>query len=61
MNSLSDFLKALRNNKSLMMAYASKKCKDCLGRGYVEVKFPEDYSAIEYMCSCVVKKAKQEF
>lgn len=61
MNTLADFLKALRANKSLMMAYASKKCAQCLGRGYIEIKLPEEFSASEHMCQCVVKKAKKEF
>ncbi len=57
---LATFLKTVRENETLLKGYSSKKCPDCLGRGFVELKRPKE-SAELYMCDCVVKKVKKEF
>ena len=47
-------------NESLMRGYASSKCKDCLGRGYVELLLPGEIYAQNYLCSCVYSRLKKE-
>lgn len=59
-NTLQSFLAAVRDNESLLKGYASKKCKECLGRGYKEMAIPRESSSL-YMCNCVVKNVKKEF
>lgn len=59
-NTLSSFLKAIQENESLIKGFASSKCKDCIGRGVVEITAPRG-KAHDYLCSCVVKNAKKEF
>lgn len=54
-------MKAVRENEQLIKGYASKKCKQCLGRGYLEMKDPESFDFEKYLCLCVVKKVKKEF
>ena len=52
---------AVRENESLLKGYASRKCKDCLGRGYIEIKAPAEFYPQKYLCRCVEKKVKKEF
>ena len=52
-------LKAIREDESLLKGYASKKCKDCLGRGYIRLSLPKD-SEKQYMCDCVKSRVKKE-
>ena len=40
-NSLQSVMKAVMQDENLIKGYASKKCKQCLGRGYLEIKFAE--------------------
>ena len=53
-------LSSICNNEDLLKAYAFKKCKDCLGRGYIEIAFPGE-SSNRYACECVRKSVKKEF
>tara|TARA_Y100001938_G_C7939888_1_gene353763 strand:+ start:295 stop:501 length:207 start_codon:yes stop_codon:yes gene_type:complete len=59
-NTLQSLMEAVRGNESLMKAYASRRCKECLGRGYKEVAVPLDKAEI-YVCPCVCKNVKKEF
>lgn len=54
-------MSAVRENESLVKGYASKKCKQCLGRGYIEIKEPESLYPVNYLCRCVEKRVKKEF
>jgi len=54
-------MKTVRENESLMKGYASKKCKSCFGRGYIEIVEPGDFFPSHYLCSCVENKVKKEF
>ena len=53
-------LNSISNNEDLLRAYAVKKCKDCLGRGYIEIAFPGE-PVDKYVCECVKKSVKREF
>ena len=53
-------MKSVRENESLMKGYASKKCKDCFGRGYIEVLEPGEFFSSHYLCRCVEKRVKKE-
>ena len=57
---LAQFLRTVRENESLLKGYSSKKCNDCYGRGYIELKRPKENAEL-YMCDCVLKKVKKEF
>ena len=57
---LAEFLRTVRENESLLRGYSSKKCNDCYGRGYIELKRPKENPEL-YMCHCVEKKIKKEF
>jgi hypothetical protein len=59
-NTISDFLKAVSENESLLKGYASSKCAECLGRGYITLAHPGE-SFEKYMCSCVRKRALKDF
>ena len=59
-SNLQKFLEAVRNNETLIKGYASRKCKDCFGRGVVEMNIPGEGLNF-YMCSCTVKNAKKDF
>ncbi len=54
-------MKAVMQDENLIKGYASKKCKQCLGRGYLEIKFAEELHAQNYLCDCVQKNVKKEF
>jgi len=58
---LQSLMKTVRENESLMKGYASKKCKSCFGRGYIEIVEPGDFFPSHYLCSCVENKVKKEF
>lgn len=60
-NTLKSIMDAVRENESLLKGYASRKCKDCLGRGYIEIKAPAEFYPQKYLCRCVEKKVKKEF
>ncbi len=60
MNRLQSITKEVMQNESLMRGYASSKCKDCLGRGYVELLLPGEIYAQNYLCSCVYSRLKKE-
>ena len=47
-------------NELLIKGYTNRKCKTCLGKGYVEY-FYENNNANKYLCNCVVQKAKKDF
>tara|TARA_Y100001938_G_C8064238_1_gene419174 strand:+ start:74 stop:271 length:198 start_codon:yes stop_codon:yes gene_type:complete len=53
-------LKSICKNEDLLRAYASRKCKDCLGRGYIELATPLN-NAEHYVCDCVKKRVNKEF
>jgi len=59
-NTLAHFLKAVQENESLIKGFASRKCKDCLGRGVLELAPPGEPRQ-KYVCACVLKNAKKEF
>jgi len=59
-SSLQEFLNVVRGNETLIKGYASRKCKECLGRGVVEMTLPEEEPAV-YVCSCTIKNAKKGF
>lgn len=58
-NSLNDLLKAICNNEQLMKFYAQRKCKQCIGKGYIDIQPPGGVMT-RTLCACVSKKAKKE-
>ena len=53
-------MKSVRESESLMQGYASKKCKECMGRGYIEMLEPGEFFTTHYLCLCVQKRVKKE-
>ena len=60
-NTLQSLMAAVRENENLIKGYASKKCNQCLGRGYIEIKEPGSLYPVNYLCRCVEKNVKKEF
>lgn len=56
---IQEIVEAARKDENLLKAYASRKCKECYGRGYIEVKPPGDYVQ-KVMCACFTKNLKKE-
>jgi len=50
---------AARKDENLLKAYASRKCDECYGRGYIELTPPGEYTQ-KIMCSCFIKNLKKE-
>ena len=51
------------NNEHLIPGYASKKCKDCRGKGIIEQQIPtigREFQDIRVLCGCVKKALKKE-
>tara|TARA_R100000315_G_C5233044_1_gene144083 strand:- start:1244 stop:1432 length:189 start_codon:yes stop_codon:yes gene_type:complete len=60
MNSLQNLFKAVSKNENLLKGYASRKCKNCYGRGYIELS-EKSSTPEKYMCECVAKNIKKEY
>tara|TARA_E500000331_G_C17175976_1_gene678309 strand:+ start:288 stop:494 length:207 start_codon:yes stop_codon:yes gene_type:complete len=58
-NQFKDLLNVVMENESLLKFYASRKCKECLSKGFVEFAFPGEHSK-PFVCSCVYKSIKKE-
>tara|TARA_R100000664_G_C2692568_1_gene96082 strand:- start:366 stop:569 length:204 start_codon:yes stop_codon:yes gene_type:complete len=58
-NEFTNLLNAVKENESLLRFYSSKKCKDCLGRGVVELTHP-GRSPENFICNCIYKSIKKE-
>ena len=59
-NTLVDLLTVIRGNEQLQKFYASRKCKECVGRGWKDITTPERQAPERVLCHCIVKKAKGE-
>ncbi|SVB17767.1 uncharacterized protein METZ01_LOCUS170621, partial [marine metagenome] len=55
-----DLLTVIRGNEQLQKFYASRKCKECVGRGWKDITTPERQAPERVLCHCIVKKAKGE-
>jgi len=60
-NTLQELFKAVSSNESLLKGYSSRKCNNCYGRGYIELKQKGDMHPEIYMCDCVSKNIRKEF
>ena len=58
-NTLADLLTAIGDNEQLQKFYASRKCKECVGRGWKDIITPEKRRE-RVLCHCILKKAKEE-
>lgn len=56
---IQEIVSAASKDENLLKAYASRKCKECYGRGYIEIKPPGDYVQ-KVMCACFTKNLKKE-
>ena len=59
-NTLGDLLSAIGGNEQLQKFYASRKCKECIGRGWKDIITPEKQKPKRVLCHCIIKKAKEE-
>ena len=59
-NTLADLLTAIRGNEQLQKFYASRKCKECVGRGWKDIIAPERPGPERVLCHCILKKARKE-
>lgn len=59
-NTLPDLLTAIGSNEQLQKFYASRKCKECVGRGWKDIMTPERIRPERVLCHCILKKAKEE-
>ena len=59
-NTLADLMTAIGSNEQLQKFYASKKCKECIGRGWKDIMSPKEQTPQRVLCHCIIKKAKEE-
>ena len=59
-NTLQDLLSAIGQNERLQEFYASKKCKECVGRGWKDIIAPDRQKSERILCHCIIKKAREE-
>ena len=59
-NTLADLMTAIGSNEQLQKFYASKKCKECIWRGWKDIMSPKEQTPQRVLCHCIIKKAKEE-
>lgn len=60
MSSMQSLFNAVSKDEHLLKGYSSRKCNNCYGRGYIELK-EKGSSEEKYMCECVAKNIRKEF
>lgn len=60
--SYKDRLKDLVDNEYLIPAYASKKCRQCRGKGVIEMDINDgaQFTTYKVICECVRKSLREE-
>tara|TARA_A100000164_G_C21595461_1_gene624933 strand:- start:45 stop:239 length:195 start_codon:yes stop_codon:yes gene_type:complete len=57
---IQEIVESAKRDENLLKAYSSRNCKECYGRGYIELKPPGE-ELQKVICSCFIKNLKKEF